>query len=264
MVQQAGFPLTARCDLIWPHYAEAKNPSQYIHLNATLVAPLEGEPAGQNWKNTSTKPVALPHNRTVWIPPGEWTNSWTGQTIAGPQTIEVTPRESTGIFQIPMWHKRGGLLVLAHEGTLRIADQDWTKLIVEGFPASVPSSESRQVYEQEFSSHNDDTMTTVELGTSGDGKVWVGLSASEAPRSWVIRLHLRHGQLLHLDDVSEAREVKLRHIHPPAVDCLASEVSYFPFGGEGTAPACAAGPVAEFQVQAPPEGRRIEATIIFE
>jgi alpha-glucosidase (family GH31 glycosyl hydrolase) len=42
-VQNAGFPMTARCDLVWPEHPEANDPSQYIHLNATLVAPLEGD-----------------------------------------------------------------------------------------------------------------------------------------------------------------------------------------------------------------------------
>ena len=72
LVQKAGFPLTARCDLIWPHqpHPEAKDPSQYLHLNATLVAPLEAGPAGQNWKNATGKPAPLPTSRTVWIPPG--------------------------------------------------------------------------------------------------------------------------------------------------------------------------------------------------
>ena len=52
-LQSAGFPLTARCDLVFPEYAEAKDPTQYLHLNSSLVAPLD--------ENAST--------RQVWIPP---------------------------------------------------------------------------------------------------------------------------------------------------------------------------------------------------
>lgn len=44
-VQHAGFPLTARCDMIWPEHKEANDVTQYLHLNATLIAPLEGDPA---------------------------------------------------------------------------------------------------------------------------------------------------------------------------------------------------------------------------
>ena len=176
--------------------------------------------------------------------------------MSGPKTVNVEPKESAGVFQIPLWHKRGGLLVAAQEGKLRIGDQNWTELTVEGFPASVPSSERREIYEQDFSACNENISTTVELGTGVDGKVWVAVSASDAPRSWFVRLHLRRGQLLQLDE-SEA-EVVLRHIHPPT-DCAAQD--FFPFGGAGTAPACHAGAVAEFQIKAPAEGRRIEATL---
>ena len=52
-LQSAGFPLTARCDLVFPEYAEAKDPTQYLHLNSSLVAPLD--------EDAST--------RQVWIPP---------------------------------------------------------------------------------------------------------------------------------------------------------------------------------------------------
>jgi alpha-glucosidase (family GH31 glycosyl hydrolase) len=258
VVQRAGFPLTARCDLIWPQYAEAKDPSQYIHLNATLIAPLEGEPAGQDWKNASGKPAVLPSSRSVWLPPGEWQDGWSGATVTGPKKIGVKPTESAGVFQIPMWHKRGGLLVLAHEGKLRIGDQDWTSLVVEGFPASTPSIESREIYEQDSSTHYHNTSTTVELGTSGDGKLWVSVSASNVPRLWVVRLHLRPGEQLNLGE-SDSKVMHLHHIHP-AIDCAVTK-TFFPFGGAGTAPACSAGPVAEFRIDAPPEGLRVEATL---
>ncbi len=52
-LQAAGFPLTARCDLVFPEHAEARDPTQYLHLNSSLVAPLD--------ENAST--------RQVWIPP---------------------------------------------------------------------------------------------------------------------------------------------------------------------------------------------------
>ena len=54
-VQKAGFPLTARCDLVWPEHPEANDPTQYLHMNATLVAPLEAEL--QNTNKT----------RSVWV-----------------------------------------------------------------------------------------------------------------------------------------------------------------------------------------------------
>jgi alpha-D-xyloside xylohydrolase len=70
-----------------------------MHLNATLVAPLDTEPV-DNVSNT----------RSVWIPPGDWVDGWTGAVTAGPKTVTITqPPE-----RIPMWHKSGGLVVLNH------------------------------------------------------------------------------------------------------------------------------------------------------
>ena len=66
----------------------------------------------------------------MWLPPGEWTDGWSGKTVTGPKTIQVTPTESAGKFQIPMWHKRGGLLVTVQEGEQRINSQNWNEVCV--------------------------------------------------------------------------------------------------------------------------------------
>ena len=91
----AGFPLAARCDLYWPQYEEAASNHQYIHLNETLVAPMwysgaHGYPGG-----------AGPLNRSVWIPPGEWSDAWSGATVTGPRTLTV----ASPATQMPMWRK---------------------------------------------------------------------------------------------------------------------------------------------------------------
>lgn len=66
----------------------------------------------------------------MWLPPGEWTDGWSGKTVTGPKTIQVTPTESAGKYQIPMWHKRGGLLVTVQEGEQRINSQNWDEVCV--------------------------------------------------------------------------------------------------------------------------------------
>ena len=35
-VQKAGFPLTARCDLVWPEHPEANDPTQYVRSKSSL------------------------------------------------------------------------------------------------------------------------------------------------------------------------------------------------------------------------------------
>jgi hypothetical protein len=265
-IQTAGFPLTARCDLIWPEYPEANDPTQYIHLNATLVAPLEGEPSDPE----SGPPRGLPSSRSVWIPPGEWQDGWSGATVVGPKQMEVSPTESDGVYHIPMWHKKGGLLVTVSEGALRIGDQDWSELTIEGFPASGAWTEWRDVYEQDHSEHSDDAVTTVQLRTDGGGKVYVDVSASVAARAWVVRLHLAPGQQLSLSAAAAAAGgvSSVLHIQPPA-GCSAAdasspvpgEESFTPFGGVGTRPACLAGPVAEFRLEPRSGGHHIELAL---
>ena len=53
-----GTPFVARCDLVWPQYAThgAADPTQYLFLNHTLVAPIFDAASSMA-------------NRTVWIPP---------------------------------------------------------------------------------------------------------------------------------------------------------------------------------------------------
>ena len=261
-VQEAGFPLTARCDMVWPEHKEANDVTQYLHLNTTLIAPLEGDPADHE------NPV-LPASRSVWLPPGEWQDGWTGKSITGPQTMQVTPTESEGKFQIPMWHKKGGLVVAVQEGEQRINDQSWDELTIEGFPlsaGSAASSEERNIYEQEGSPHGEGASTTVSLHTDGVGGVRVGVSASVQPRSWVVRLHLKPGERLALSDAELAAAGavgSVRHLEPrDCEDDTTDGGSFFPFKGPGTAPACEAGPIAEFRLQgSATETRNVEGSI---
>lgn len=251
-LQSRGFPLTARCDLLWPEHAEARDPTQYIHLNATLVAPLDVEPTDN-----------VSNSRTVWIPPGEWTDGWSGATVTGPATMNVTQPA----HRIPMWHKRGAILVTNPSSGLRIIEQEWDELTIEAFPAAaVDSVEVRELHEQESSQHADADATEASLRTyAGNATVVVSLSASPIKRSWTCRLHLRHAsQRLSLPGSPAALAAagivpgSLRHLLP-AHDCAAS---HFPFGGEGSPPACEAGPIAEFKLSASRVARRVEAEIV--
>jgi hypothetical protein len=261
-LQKQGFPLTARCDLVWPRHPEARSSTQYLHLNATLVAPLDVEPVDK-----------ITNTRSVWVPPGEWTDGWTGATVTGPVNLTVTQVPS----RIPMWHKRGALLVTdGTKGNLRLETQDWSELTVEAFPAAGASTETREVHEQEKSLKSSQQgaggagalPTVVALSTGTDGTaVSVAVSESPTPRSWVVRIHLRSvGQRLSLGGSAEERAAagvvrgSLRHLLP-APDCAQS---HFPLGGAGARPACQAGAIAEFRLAAATAGRRVAAVITVE
>ena len=116
------FPIVARCDIYWPLSPEASSNHQYIHLNDTLVAPIWNADNGRSNENVST--------RSVWVPPGTWQDACksptlpgvavhdsvlsmcatgTGASMTGPKTISV----SQPVERIPLWHRKGGLTVLA-------------------------------------------------------------------------------------------------------------------------------------------------------
>lgn len=247
-VQQEGFPLTARCDLLWPEHPEANDPTQYIHINSTLVAPLDVEPVD-----------VITNTRSVWIPPGEWIDGWTGTDITGPQTMTVTQPAD----RIPMWHRRGSLLIL--DGTpngLRIVNQDWTELTIEAFPASGFAHHARTLYEQEGSLLGDAASTRVELATDESGLVALTVSDSNASRSWVVRLHLHADQRFVASVDANSQLVNVTHLFPASGCDGGLTDDYFPFSGAGFRPACQGGPIAEFRIAKSSNGCRIEGTIV--
>lgn len=244
-VQQQGFPLVARGDLFWPDHPEARDPTQYIHLNATLVAPLDVEPV-DNVTNT----------RSVWIPPGEWTDGWTGAMVSGPQTLTVTQPPN----RIPMWHMSGGFLVLDGTfGGLRIVNQDWSELTIDAFPARSSHHHKRMIYEQEGSPHAKAAPTAVEVTTDNNGRVAVTIGESPIPRSWVVRYHLRVGERFVVDD-STLRDIDgvITHLQP---QCDSRDADQSPFQGGGARPPCHSGAIAEFRLSKASTQRRVEGSI---
>jgi len=226
-VQQQGFPLTARLDLLWPTYDEAKDPTQYLHLNSTLVAPLE---------ETET-------TRNVWIPPGTWIDGWSGEHVSGPKTISVTQPSD----KIPMWHKSGSLLVLDNTAeNLRLEKQDWTELVVETFLDFHETNfeTSRTLIEQER--HESPHHSTKIIMTVDEKHVKFEVaSLSSVSRDFVFRVHLPdvRSRLFFIDS-----NMEIKHFLPTE----GSAEEYFPFKGPGTTPPCLGGAIAEFRIEAKP------------
>ena len=222
LVQEQGFPPVARCDLVWPEHPEARSNHQYIHLGDTLVAPLEEQES----------------RRLVWIPPGDWQDAWLGSVVTGPRTINVTKP----FAQIPMWHRRGGIMITTDSKAQRISEQDWSELTLHAFPSEFASVSSRRLVAE-------GNITTVRLTTDETGVVIVRIvpPAAAASRAWRLRVHLAPTQRVaaaFVDGVEMLSDA-VQHIEP-SNDCSTT----FPFEGTGAAPACKAGPVAELHIPA--------------
>jgi hypothetical protein len=74
-------------------------------------------------------------SRSVFIPPGKWTHGYTGETITGPTTIQVT---NVSLDQMPLFHRRGGIVVTAWPSR-NAATLDWSRLVVQWWPGSALS-----------------------------------------------------------------------------------------------------------------------------
>jgi alpha-D-xyloside xylohydrolase len=102
---------------------------EYLMGDGLLVAPVivEGASPSRSRQSRPTPPVADngETTRSVYLPPGEWQDFWTGKLYQGKRTIETrVPLE-----QIPLWVKAGTVLPLA-EPTLYTEDSKSWNLTV--------------------------------------------------------------------------------------------------------------------------------------
>lgn len=253
----AGFPLVARCDLYWPQYAEASSNHQYVHLNETLVAP--GFYVGRGGYQGGKGPL----NQSVWIPPGQWKDVWSGETTTGPRMLNVTSVPS----RMPMWHRAGGLLILASESRLRVDEQDWSRLILEvhlptfefytrGGGSQIPTT-TRTLFERGTGARTEIAMT-MRAGVA-NGTVVVALQIGQAEdrrsRAWTLRLHMPPLASIvgATTDGSSTRDFTM--LEPVSSD---RSGDFLPFGGVGARPAPLGGHVAEVELRASQIARTAE------
>ncbi|GAA3287050.1 ricin-type beta-trefoil lectin domain protein [Dactylosporangium vinaceum] len=114
LAQQAsatGVPITRPLYLNYPGSAEAyTNPSEYLYGDNVLVAPITSSSG----------------SRSVWIPPGSWTDYFTGQVYSGPSTVTYT----SPLSQMPVLVKSGGILPTRTDYVDNAAQRPLTQLTV--------------------------------------------------------------------------------------------------------------------------------------
>jgi len=145
---------------------------------------------GLKWRAAnSSEPVS------VWIPPGNWINAWTGALLKGPATIS----ENVPLDHIPLYIRSGSIFALAPQ--MQYTGQlPWSPITLDTYPSDTGAGQTT-LYE-------DDTLTTAykqgqfrntNIKTWADSTnktVFVSISAAEGSyrnaltqRSWVVRLH---------------------------------------------------------------------------
>ncbi|MGD9781748.1 MAG: TIM-barrel domain-containing protein [Kiritimatiellia bacterium] len=123
---RTGMPLLRRCDLAWPDFPEAADNTQFLLGDDLLVAPV-AEPAGGDG-------IA---GRTVWLPPGEWQDLWSGKNLRGPATIGAR----CALEEIPVFVRRGGM-VFSIPQRQSTGEATWPELVVDAF---VPETDGESV-----------------------------------------------------------------------------------------------------------------------
>jgi hypothetical protein len=112
----SGLPMSRALYLDWPEHPQAyQHPTQYLLGDDLLVAPV-------------TTP-GLSTLASVWLPPGTWTDIFTGETYTGPATRTVT----TTPTRMPVFARAGGIIALAPEAD-SVAAQPADRLILKVFP----------------------------------------------------------------------------------------------------------------------------------
>ena len=191
--------------------------------------------------------------RSLWIPPGEWEDAWTGETITGPAKKILAP----DLRQLPLWVRRGGIVVSIPQ-VQSTQKADYSCVIADAFVSSTDQPVSRILYEDDGCSTNylrgEFSQTVMKLETKAQqvtftiqpiSRLFTGQSPS---RNWVIRLHLPSNTALAKCKIQGADKSEIKskviELKPGAIA--------MPFLGAGASPAHDAGSVWELSVPAWP------------
>ena len=111
-----GLPMAQPLYLDFPEQAAAyAHPGEYLFGSDMLVAPV-----------TSPGSVAT---TSVWIPPGRWTDYFTGATFTGPSTITM----SVPLSRMPVFVRAGGIIPEQSSSTTSSSD---AHMVLDVFPGS--------------------------------------------------------------------------------------------------------------------------------
>ena len=192
----------------------------------------------------------------LWIPPGAWTNVWTGDVLNGPQ-LHTT---SVSLTQMPIFVKQGSIIPLApdmgHTG-----EKIWSPITLDVYPNTTQTA-TANLYEDDGVSegYKSGSYRNTAFEASADDvskKVTVTINPAQgtyagalSDRSWAIRLHTPAGwpesaRLVTVDGIRTSFKVVVRN--PKAM----------PFSVTGGLPD---GNVVEIQV--PPASVSTERTIV--
>ncbi len=133
-------------------------------------------------------------SRSVWIPPGNWQDAWTGTVLNGPKTIMV----SSELWHMPIYIRQGGVLMSIPQ-VQSTQDNLWSDIVIDAYMPKDDLTTSRILYEDDglttLYAHDAYRKTSVTLQREGGrASLIIGKSVGNylnnpLQRTWTIRFH---------------------------------------------------------------------------
>jgi alpha-glucosidase (family GH31 glycosyl hydrolase) len=220
---------------------------EYYEGTGKAVCRLLAKQSGPNGPTTQ---------RQLWIPPGAWTNVWTGDIVNGPQLYTT----SVSLTEMPIFVKQASIIPLAPDMEYT-GEKIWTPITLDVYP-STSQAATADLYEDDgvsndyksgsyrnttFEASANDTTKTVSVTIDPAQGTY---PAALSDRSWVLRLRTPAGwpnspQFVMVDGTSTSFEV------------IPTDQNVMPFAVTGGSPD---GDVIEVQIPSTPVS--MERTIV--
>ncbi len=232
---ETGEPLLRRLDLDFPGSPEARRDDEYLLGKNILVAPVLEAANGSQWQSDQA-PATI---RILWIPPGDWINAWTGETISGPSLLTNT----VPLDKIPVYIRTGAVLPLAPQMQFT-SEKPWNPITLDLYPRSGEIS-TATLYEDDTKTtayqHDDFRTTEISLTANDSAKtVTIDIAAAQGKfhgelkrRSWVLRLHKPFGWPENSKPIGVTVNGKKEKVSVRVLPCANSAT---PFGDQTGAP----------------------------
>jgi hypothetical protein len=163
---------------------------EYMQLGGGAICTL-------GWFPPNQSPDTLSH-RTVWIPPGQWQDLWTGKTVKGPKTITT----SSALNETPMWVSTGGIILTGPD--LQYTSEKPMDPITADVYLGTRIINKRELVEDDGIStaylKGELARTDISLiSEEGFATLWLGATKGSykgilPERNWVVRLHVPLGK----------------------------------------------------------------------
>lgn len=189
--------------------------------------------------------------RAAWIPPGNWIDAWSGESLRGPRLIDV----ESPIWHTPMWLRQGGI-ILTMPNVDRLDKATWPTVVVE-VVAPEAGSVVRTLYEDDGNSNSyieaGFAKTPIKVSrVSGGLTVEIGATKGAFPglvrrRQWIVRVRLPRGERVASVEL-DGEEVSFKRLS--AAPSRPTGLADLPLRGAGSAGGHKGGIVVEVELSA--------------